>query len=38
MEEDFVFPQRVAEVDDLTFQQDGAPVNFGTIARTAQDE
>jgi hypothetical protein len=35
--ENFVFPQ-ISEVDDLIFQQDGAPPHFGAIVRTALDE
>lgn len=38
MLENFVFPQIVADVDSLIFQQDGAPVHFGAIVSTALDK
>jgi hypothetical protein len=38
MLESFVFPQIVAEVDGLIFQQDGAPAHSGAIVHTAMDE
>jgi hypothetical protein len=38
MLENFLFPQIVAEVNCLNFQQDGAPACFGAIVRTAVDE
>jgi hypothetical protein len=38
MLEKFVFPQIVAEVDGLIFQQYGVPAHFGAIVRTALNE
>jgi hypothetical protein len=38
MLENFVFPQILAEVDGLIFQQDHAPAHFGAIVCTALDE
>jgi hypothetical protein len=38
MPENFVFPQIVAEVNDLISQQDGAPAHFCAIVRSALDE
>jgi hypothetical protein len=38
MLENFVFPQILAEIDNLIFQQDGAPVHFGATVSTALDE
>jgi hypothetical protein len=38
MLENFVFPQTVAEVDGLIFEQDGAPAYFGAIVSTTLDE
>jgi hypothetical protein len=38
MQDNFVFPQTVGEVDGLIFQQNGAPAHFGATAHTALDE
>jgi hypothetical protein len=38
MLENLVFPQIVAEIDSLIFQQDGAPVHFDATISTALDE
>jgi hypothetical protein len=38
MLENFVFPQIVAEVHGLIFQQDGAPAHFGATGSTALDK
>jgi hypothetical protein len=38
MLDNFVFPQIVAEIDSLIFQQDGAPGHVGATMSTALDE
>jgi hypothetical protein len=38
MLENLVYPQIIAEVDGLIFQQDGAPAHFDAIVCTALDK